>query len=331
MPEESAVRKKHALSSLFLPLVLFTLTASSAWAQFKEGGSTPGELELGEAKTQRWKIGLMLTAVGGPCAGITGYVPIPVDWPEQQVREVEDDITPTARVSYRTVDGTMKLMVIKIARLPAGETAKAIVTFDVTHRPQLPPDKTDQYVLPDVKKLPRDVRRYLRPSPKIESKDVKIRDAAKEINFDQETAWEKVEAIYDWVRDKVEYQRGPQKSAVETLKARKADCEGMTALFIAICRAKDIPARTIWVQGHCYPEFYLADKDGKGHWFPCQVSGDRAMGGIPETRPIWQKGDDFALPDQRGKRVHYLPERVSGSNSKGKPRARFVREAVGVK
>lgn len=348
------MRKHQILLSIFLAALL----AGMAQAQFKEAGPAPGGAELGEAKAGRWKIGVTITAVGGPCAGVTGYVPIPMDWPEQDVRVVEEDISTSVKTSHKTVDGTVRLMVVKIGRLGSGETANALVTYEVTHRPQLAPERTDQYVMPDARKMPRAVRRYLSTSPKIESKDSKIRKMADEIlgketsnksdddassktseqpddalqteSSDAEslTPWEQVETIYDWVRENVNYKRGPQKSALETLKDRTADCEGMTALFIALCRAKGIPARTVWVQGHCYPEFYLEDPEGKGHWFPCQVSGDRSFGGIPETRPIFQKGDNFRQPGNTREHVHYLHTLVTGNRAAGKPRVRDVCEAV---
>ena len=37
---------------------------------------------------------------------------------------------------------------------------------------------------------------------------------------------------------------------------------------------------------------------GHGYWFPCQSSGARSFGGIPETRYILQKGDNFHDPDR---------------------------------
>jgi len=343
-------------SHLLLSIIGTVLLVATAQAQFKEGGPAPGGTELGEAKPGRWKIGITITAVGGPCSGVVGYVPIPMDWPEQEVRVVEEDVSPSAKTSEKTIDGTVRVMVVKIGRLRTGETAKALVTYEVTHRPQLPPETTDQYVMPDTRKMRRDVRRYLGASPKIECKDPKIRRLADEIVPDkprssgekdtdsessqedtdeaspsaagQPTAWERVEAIYDWVREHVTYKRGPQKSALETLKDRTADCEGMTALFIALCRAKGVPARTVWVQGHCYPEFYLEDRQGKGHWFPCQVAGDRAMGGIPETKPIFQKGDNFRSLGNSRDRVHYLSTLVTGNRMAGSPRFRETCEAV---
>jgi hypothetical protein len=86
----------------------------------------------------------------------------------------------------------------------------------------------------------------------------------------------------------------------------------------------------VWVQGHCYPEFYLVDAKGKGYWFPCQAAGTRAFGGIPEHRPILQKGDNFRDPDRPKEPLRYVNEFVKGSAVKGggKPRVEFVRELV---
>lgn len=317
------MRRSHVV----LSLVCVLLAVASARAQFKDRDE-PGGTTLGEGKPQRWKVGLTLAATGSACNGATGHVPVPMEWPEQEVRVVDEDVSPSAKIKYRTIDGTVKLMVVKIRRLPAGQKASALVTFEITHRPQLPPETTDEYVFADTKKLPRDVRRYLGTSPYIDSKHAKIRKLAKEIGTDEKTAWEQVEAVYDWVRDKIKYKRGSIKSTLAALKDGTGDCEEMTSLLIAICRAKGIPARTVWVEGHCYPEFYLEDAKGKGHWFPCQVAGSRSFGGIPETRPIWQKGDNFRSLDKSRKRVRYLHEFMIVP-AKTQPQHRFVRQMVG--
>ena len=85
-------------------------------------------------------------------------------------------------------------------------------------------------------------------------------------------SWQ-VEAIYDYVLDHVEYVEGPDKSALEALHDKQADCQGRSMLFIALCRARKVPARAVWVPDHTYPEFYLEDANGKGHWYPCQAAG----------------------------------------------------------
>ena len=283
--------------------------------------------KLGEGKTCRWKAGMVISAVGGACKGITGYAPVPIEWPEQQVRIVEEDVSPGAKVDYKIIDGTVKLMTVKIANLASGQEAKATVTLEVKRRPILPPDEIDIYVLPDTKKLAPNIRTYLAPSPKIESRDPKIRSLAKQIVADKEKAWDKVEAIYDWVREHVKYKEGaPLRGAIAALKDGTGDCEDMTSLFIALCRAEDIPSRTVWVPGHCYPEFYLEDNKGEGHWFPCQAAGARQFGGILEERPILQKGDNFKPLQGKGERQRYMAESLIESG--GKARVKFVRELL---
>ena len=316
--------------SSILAFLLGFAMAGPLFAQFKD--AEPQGTKLGDPKTFRWKAGMVISAVGGACKGLTGYAPIPIDWPEQQVKIVDEDISSEAKVDYKIVDGTVKLMTVKIAHLGAGQEAKALVTLEIKRRPIIPPDEIDMYVLPDLKKLRADVRLYLAPSPKIESRDPKIRGQAKQIIAEHEKAWDKVEAIYDWTREHVKYKEGaPLRGAIAAMKDGTGDCEDMTSLFIALCRSADIPARTVWVPGHCYPEFYLEDDKGEGHWFPCQAAGGREFGGIFENRPILQKGDNFKPLQGKGERQRYMAEFLTGSQSEGggKPRVKFVRELLG--
>ncbi|MGH7140641.1 MAG: transglutaminase-like domain-containing protein, partial [Pirellulales bacterium] len=101
---------------------------------------------------------------------------------------------------------------------------------------------------------------------------------------------------------------------------------GMCWLFIALCRASEFPARTVWVPKYCYPEFYLEDADGHGYWFPCRVAGTREFGGINEHRPIWQKGDNFRVPERPREMTHYIPPELTVKGIE--PGVNFVRELV---
>ena len=320
-------------NGFWLAAVVAVCVVGSASAQFKEG--EPDGTKVGESRVSQWRTGVIIRASGGACRGLTGYVPVPTDWPEQEVKTVEEDISPSVKVSYQMIDGGVKVMNVRIPQLASGEEAKALSTVEIRRSVILPPENTDIYKLPETRKLPRDVRLYLAPSPKIESRDAKIRKLAKEVGAEREKAWEQVEAIYDWVREKVKYQNGPLKGALAALKDETGDCEDITSLFIAICRAAGIPARTVWVPGHCYPEFYLEDDQGQGHWFPCQAAGTREFGGITELRPILQKGDNFRPPgkgNQRkgNERQRYMAESLTGKPMPGggKPQVRFIREAV---
>ncbi len=302
--------------------------AAPALAQFKAPDAT--EVKVGQSRTSQWRTGMVVRASGGTCRKLAGYFPVPTEWPEQEVRTVKEDISPEVKLRYELVDGGAKIANVRIANLAAGEEVTALVTLEIRRSAILPPEKTDKFVLADPKKLPAGIRRYLLPSPKIESRDPKIRELAKTIGADKTKAWDKVEAIYDWVRQKVKYQNGPLKGAVAALKDGTGDCEELTSLFIAICRAADIPARTVWVPGHCYPEFYLEDGQGNGRWFPCQAAGAREFGGISELRPILQKGDSFRPPKNSRERQRYMAEYLVGTPTPGggKPQVRFVREQV---
>jgi len=313
--------------SAIATILTFAAVAPAA-AQFKQ--SETGGPKLGDSQTTCWRTGIIVTAVGGACRGITGYAPVPTDWPEQQVKVTEEEISPEAKITYQMVDGGVKIMNLRIPQLAASREAKALITVEITRCTLLPPDDTDGFVILDVGKLPREVRLYLAPSPMIESRHPSIRKLAKEVGADETQAWKRVEAIYDWVREKVKYENGPIKGALAALRDGTGDCEELTSLFIAICRAAGIPARTVWVPGHCYPEFYLSDEEGNGFWFPCQAAGTREFGGITETRPVLQKGDNFRPPTGGRERQRYMAEYLTGTPSPGggKPQVRFIRENV---
>ena len=285
-------------------------------------------VQLGDQQKQLWKVGLTVTAPNGPCGGIFGTVPVPTDWPEQTVRIVEEDITPQIRtIKYRTLDNGVKQMLISIPMLNANQTAHVFVTFEVTkHSLEAPSDPT-QFVIP--KRVPRNIRPFLAASPYIEVRHNKIRSLAKQLAADKEGAWETAETIYDWVRENVEYKNGKLKGALAALQDGDGDCEELSSLFIALCRSNRIPARTVWIPGHCYPEFYLQDADGQGHWFPCQAAGAREFGGLRDFKPILQKGDNFRVPEKREPQ-RYVAEFLKGKSVRGagNPKVAFTRELV---
>ncbi len=309
----------------FLAVVFFALSPSKAGQL--EAPSKGAKLD--KQLTQRWKVGMTIRAAG-PCAGIFGTAPIPTDWPEQQVRIVKEEVAPQAQLKYRTLDNGVRQLLVYIATLNAGETASVLVTVEVTKFSQLGPDDPSQLKIPE--KLPRDIARFLAPSPMIESRHPKIVSLAKEVLKDKKeaSAWEQVEAIYDWVRDHVEYKNGDLKGAVAALKDGTGDCEELTSLFVALCRANRIPARCVWIPEHCYPEFYLQDDSGAGYWIPCQAAGTRDFGGMPDFRPILQKGDNFKVPEIKEPQ-RYVAEFVKMNAIKigtAKPKVDFVRQLL---
>ncbi|MDZ4820107.1 MAG: transglutaminase-like domain-containing protein [Planctomycetota bacterium] len=309
------------LLALVLPL------CNSAKAQFESDTKTSG-LRVGKTDTEKLRIGIKVTAMGGPCKGLKGSTPVPLDWPEQQVKIIDEKLSSNVRkVSYRTLGDGAKQMVIDIPSLEAGEEATAIITFEITRSSILPPENTADLKVPT--KVDQDMKKYLGVSPYIETRHAKLRQLAKQTAADKE-GWAMVEALYDVTREKVEYKEGKMKGALQALNDGYGDCEELTSLFIALCRNVNVPARAVWVHGHCYPEFYMVDADGNGEWYPCQAAGTRSFGGIPELRAIIQKGDSFKDPDRPKEQLRYVNEFLKGASSKGggKPKVEFIREIV---
>jgi transglutaminase-like putative cysteine protease len=290
-------------------------------------GDEPSQrgIRLGDATTTKWRIGVTVRATG-TVTGILATTPVPMDWPEQQVKIVgEEKSANIGKISYRTLEGGVKQMLVAIPRLSAGDEASAIVTFEVTRNQILAPDETGVYELPA--KSSRELSKFLLPSPYIESSDGKIKSLAGEITAGKEPGWERAAAVFDWVRANVKYEFAEQiKPATAALQDGHGDCEELSSLVIALCRANKIPARAVWVPGHCYPEFYLTDETGAGHWFPCQAAGaDRQFGSMIEDRPILQKGDNFKVPEERGQQ-RYVKQFLSAKNAAADPEVKFILE-----
>ena len=154
---------------------------------------------------------------------------------------------------------------------------------------------------------------------------------ALQVEIEKLTDWERVEALYDYVRTNVKYLDGaPDLSATQVLKDEKADCHGLSALFVSMCRTMNVPARMVWVDNHQYAEFYLEDEaTGKGYWYPAQLAGTRAFGEMPTPMVVFQKGDNFRVPERRRERLRYATDHTTlQASSKHKPRVVYLREPL---
>jgi transglutaminase-like putative cysteine protease len=306
--------------------------ATPAYAQIAAEETSPTSVRYGEPDVIRYQVGAEIKASRGACRDILLMVAVPFECPEQDVRIVDEDITTNvAQVDYRDLQGGVRQMLISIPYLANGAQARAVVTFEVATRPVLPPEETDELTIPD--RVSGKLRGFISGSPYIESKHRTIRSLTRDILAEVDegaTDWQKVEAIYDHVLENVAYVEGPDKSAIDALRDGQADCQGRSALFIALCRAGKIPARMVWVDGHCYPEFYLENAAGEGNWYPCESAGSRAFGEMPLARTILQKGDNFRVPERPRDKLRYASDFMIGTPTPGagEPRTRFIREQV---
>ena len=269
----------------------------------------------------------MVLRTGSTVSNVVATLPIPRPWPEQTVRRVDQDVDRVWRTAVRTALNDLADQWVLSARSIRSGTHQAFVIFEITRHDLLPPRQTDGLQIP--KRLPRDMRMFLGTSPQIDTTHGLIKRLASELRpQDGQSAWQTVETIYDTVRSKVQYVEGPIRSASAALKDGFGDCEDMTSLFVALCRNLRIPARMVWIPGHCYPEFCLYDPDGEPHWYPCQAAGTRQFGEMRERRPVIQKGDQFRVPESKAP-VRYLAETFTCQvRGKSNPSPSFVMAEV---
>ena len=276
--------------------VLASITVS---VNAQESANEPSAAQLPSAvqlpATTTWKFGVRITGTGETRNAQVTF-PVPVDWPEQNIKVLSVDTTKNIQgARIKKLGSDAKQMFFKVPRLAAGEIAEATVTVEIEKLASSPPGDPAKFVMG--KKKSRKFRGYLTPSPFIESNDEQIKEIAEQFSATEDlAAWQQVEAIYTWVRENIDYKFDTEiRTCRGALAAGHGDCEELSSLFIALCRARGIPARAVWIPEHTYPEFYLEDAAGKGYWFPCQAAGTYAFGHMPEAKPILQKGDKFKV------------------------------------
>lgn len=319
--------------SFIIGAAILFAAATPGSAQLLESTGPASAERFGEPLVGKFQVGAEITA-RGECRGIVAMVAVPLECEEQSVRIVDEEFSPeVAKVKYRNVSGgSARQMVISVPRLDAGQKARAVVTFEVATRPQLPPSDAAAAALALPRKLPSKIRRFRSPSPFIESRHKSIRSLAGEILSEapeDEGDWLRIQRLYDHVRDSIEYLEGPDTSALTTLRDGKADCHGISALFVALCRAADYPARIVWVNNHCYAEFYLENGSGEGAWWPIESAGSVAFGEMPLARVILQKGDSFTVPERKREKLRYATDFMIGVPLNGRsPSVRYIREQL---
>ena len=293
-------------------------TDSKSGSKKSDAAKSGGELKvpLGESMKLYWECGFNIQATGGDCGGINITQPIPTEWPEQKVRIVKEDVSPYVKIGREKNLGGTTILPMTISSLPKGEKGDAILRFEIESFAQEKPKNVEKLVRPEGKQISKEMRESLKAGHSIESNDKAITKLAREIGTDEDCVWNEVKAVYDWVRKEVKYQNGPIKGAVKALHDKTADSGDLVNLFIAICRAKKIPARTVFVPEHAYAEFYLVDDTGAGRWFPCQVAGDEAFGEMPTQYIILQKGENFKSLATKGKVYRLLPQEIKGKASR---------------
>jgi len=132
-----------------------------------------------------------------------------------------------------TMEQGNQILEFKISDLPPFATRVIQVEANIFHK-----EKPDQKVLQNHKK-------YIRSERFIESEHPDIAGLAKKLKA--KNPMETAKNIYDWVSMNIEYAGHIKnnRGALYALKKRRGDCTEFMSLFIALCRANNIPARGI--------------------------------------------------------------------------------------
>jgi transglutaminase-like putative cysteine protease len=309
------------------PLVPGSTEKSTASAKNRYAVIDPA-LELADPRTYRLKVVIRIEAPDGAVKNVIATGPIPMDWPEQRVRLISEKLSPQCKVSEQILKGQAALIRFQVPQIPKGGSAFVERLYEITRY------RTKFSLAGEELKMPHGVPSELKDqvagaAPGMETKSpqmIELASALRKASQD-DGPWETIKTFWGWTRDNVKFENGDFRGALYAIENRCGDCEEMSALFVGLCRLSGIPARSVWVEGHDYPEFYLLDKQGKGHWIPAQVVGPPWFGEITEYRPIFQKGDRFydALTKTY---VRYVPHTVKGSDGKALPKVEYRHEII---
>ncbi len=308
-----------------------TPSAGNPLAATPDSADTPAEpvvagaVTIGEPVEYKWRVGVRIQTGSKAVKNLRVTLPVPVDWPEQRVEIVDEEIPAEIHlIDYRDGDSGVRQIVANIRSIGPDTTIDLNVTFNVDVAPVAAPADTSVLTVPD--SVHKDLKQYLGTSPGISFRNAKLRKQVKELVEAQTSAWSRVESIYDWVRENVEYKAVPHEDTISVFRAGEGCAEDLVGLFVAMCRVHKVPARMVWVDGHQYAEFYLVDENGTGHWFPCNVAGLRDFGSVSDARIILQKGDDIKVPEKQ-EALRYVNEHVVGKGNV-KPGVQFYRDLL---
>jgi transglutaminase-like putative cysteine protease len=287
-------------------------------------------LELADPRTYQLRVLFRISAPEATVNNIVATGPIPMEWPEQKVRLLSEKVTPSsARVSEQVLPGQAAMLKLQVPRIAKGEAASVERIYEITRYRMKFLLPSEELALP--RAAPPELREQLIGIPPgVQIQNQKMIDLANTLNTASrdDGAWQTAKSFWSWTRDNVKFENGDFRGAMHALEQRCGDCEEMSALFVGLCRLSKIPARTVWVHSHDYPEFYLVDKQGKGHWIPAQVLGPAWFGEMAEYRPIFQKGDRF-YDSLKKEYVRYVPQTVKGGgDAKVLPQVEFQHEII---
>jgi len=235
------------------------------------------------------------------------YQPRPVEWDAQANLQVEAVSPPPTGEGVDPVYGN-GIYYWRLANEPKSEgSVRFEIRFAFTaYETRTNIDPADVQPYDDDASL---YKLYTRPERFIESEDPLIAEIAGEVAEDETNSYLLARRFYDYVIDTASYRLVGEGllGAKELAATGEGECGDYAALFVALCRARGIPARTIvgyWAtsgldQTHCWAEFYVEPFG----WVPVDptiaqaqpAQRDYYFGNMDNRRVILNKGYNIPL------------------------------------
>ena len=279
----------------------------------------PPKTERGylEPRSYEVSIGIELMGRDNACEAMAA-TPVPMIHPEQQVHEVTIEKIGCEAAIRELAPGAGQL-VLHAKDIAPGQVVKAIAHYKMTLYKQFHAFDLEQF--PAKQTVPSEIRSLaMGDSPGIQANASAVRKLATDLGKEHTHPWDKAQAFVKWIRESIRPQIGSYTSVVTAIQKKVGDCEEMSALFVALCRASGIPSRLVWVPNHNWAEFYLTDHEQKGHWIPVHPACYNWFGWTGAHELVIQKGDRVQVPEQSS------PCRLlmDWTRSNGRPKSNFT-------
>jgi hypothetical protein len=233
----------------------------------------------------------------GNAIHLQATTPVPSEFPEQKIDKVEV-LTEGCEARIAPLASGAAQLEMAAGGISKGQVVRAVAKYKMTLSKQYHGFAKEQF--PAKQTPPVEIKKtYLQDSPGIQTSDDKVRKLAREIAAKEKHPWDQARAIATWIRENFKAQIGAYTSVSAAMDTKRGDCEEMAAVFVALCRALQIPARLVWVPNHNWAEFYLTNEKGEGHWIPGHVSCYDWFGWTGAHELVLQKGDRILHPQKR--------------------------------
>jgi transglutaminase-like putative cysteine protease len=255
----------------------------------------PKEKGYLEPRQYELSIGIKLEGPPGGASAVKATTPVPLELPEQQIDDVSIETMGCAAEIRRLAPEAGQLF-LAAGGIGPGQTIVARARYKLTLLKQYHGYEKEQFVeTPQVTKEFKKL--YLYDSPGIQTRQKPVRELAKKLTGQIPHAWDKARVYYEWVWENISRRRGKYTSVIAALRDREGDCEEKAAVFVALCRASEIPARLVWVPNHNWAEIFLTDEKKKGVWIPIHTSAFSWFGWTGVHKLVLQKGDNISVPE----------------------------------